>query len=51
MSARRINAPGKPTRLEPLGHDEPVTHPYKLYRYMRVPLEDRLANRRTDVAA
>lgn len=50
MSARRISAPGKPTVLVPLGHDEPINHPDKLVRYMRVPLEERLA-RKSDVAA
>lgn len=49
MSARRINAPGNPTVLVPLGHDEPIRLSDKLIELMRIPMDERMGGKpRTD---
>lgn len=45
MSARRINAPGKPPVLIPLGHDEPIRHTDKLIELMRMPMDERMGGK------
>lgn len=56
MSARRINARGKPTILIDLGHDEPFVRSAKLVALMRIPFDQltsdpRPSPRRDHVAA
>lgn len=48
MSARRINAPGKPTVLIPEGHAEPIRLSSKLIELMRMPMDERMGGKPRD---